>query len=186
MMYIIKKIVAAIMLVISSLRTTQLNQNCVTYGNEGRLYINDANYSAALYSSEDANTWVKICDDEDSACYIRYSNLNYPWELVFDDTIVIADHNYQGVNNCKKLSIGSIAYIEQENGEKQTYILSDIDRNGSYIEQETIIDGVYYNLEYPRRSSGEMVNYGNKNGFTMYTCNEDRQHITIFTFEKIE
>lgn len=186
MMYIMKKIIAAIMSILASLQTPQLNQNTTTYGNKGRLIIPDANYSAALYSSEDASTWTEICDTEDSACYIQYTDLEYPWDQIFDETITVADHNYQGGNSCKRLGIGAVAYIEQDGGERQTYSLSNIDRNGSYSEQETYIDGMRYSLEYPRYSHGEMISHGNENGFTMYTCNEDRYHITIFTFERIE
>ena len=156
----------------------------VDYGTDGHLYIPDANISVSLQREDETHTMQEICDMPNTACYVPF----YPEDdfsaALFDDSPMIADHNYQGFNAIKTLPIGSDLYIEHPDSTTEHYKLEYIDPNGTYIPQDITLWGSTFPLEWPRYSDGSFVNKGHTDCVTLYTCNQDTKHITIARFKK--
>ena len=156
----------------------------VDYGTDGHLYIPDANISVALRCEDETHTMQAICDMPNTACYVPYHPEDEFWTSLFDDSPMIADHNYQGFNAIKTLPIGSDLYIEHPDSTTEHYKLEYIDPNGTYIPQDITLWGSTFPLEWPRYSDGSFVNKGHTDCVTLYTCNQDTKHITIARFKK--
>ena len=156
----------------------------VDYGTDGHLYIPDANISVSLQREDETHTMQEICDTPNTACYVPF----YPEDdfsaALFDDSPMIADHNYQGFNAIKTLPIGTELYIEHPDSTTEHYKLEYIDPNGTYIPQDITLWGSTFPLEWPRYSDGSFVNKGHTDCVTLYTCNQDSKHITIARFKK--
>ena len=161
-----------------------IEQPPVDYGTDGHLYIPDANISVALRREDKTHSMQEICDMPDTACYVPYHPEDDFWTSLFDDSPMIADHNYQGFNAIKTLPIGSDLYIEHPDSTTEHYKLEYIDPNGTYIPQDITLWGSTFPLEWPRYSDGSFVNKGHTDCVTLYTCNQDTKHITIARFKK--
>ena len=156
----------------------------VDYGTDGHLYIPDANISVSLQREDETHTMQAICDMPNTACYVPYHPEDEFWTSLFDDSPMIADHNYQGFNAIKTLPIGTELYIEHPDSTTEHYKLEYIDPNGTYIPQDITLWGSTFPLEWPRYSDGSFVNKGHTDCVTLYTCNQDTKHITIARFKK--
>lgn len=156
----------------------------VDYGTDGHLYIPDANISVSLQREDETHTMQAICDMPNTACYVPYHPEDEFWTSLFDDSPMIADHNYQGFNGIKTLPIGTELYIEHPDSTTEHYKLEYIDPNGTYIPQDITLWGSTFPLEWPRYSDGSFVNKGHTDCVTLYTCNQDTKHITIARFKK--
>ena len=156
----------------------------VDYGSDGHLYIPDANISVSLQREDETHTMQAICDMPNTACYVPYHPEDDFWTSLFDDSPMIADHNYQGFNAIKTLPIGTELYIEHPDSTTEHYKLEYIDPNGTYIPQDITLWGSTFPLEWPRYSDGSFVNKGHTDCVTLYTCNQDTKHITIARFKK--
>lgn len=120
----------------------------INYGTAGRLYIND--HSVALYNG----CKQSIVDKKDSAATWKWDKVTY-----------IADHWNQGFDTIKTCAIGDTCYIAHKDGTRQTYICTDIDRNGHNKEYD-IVD-----------HNGNSVD--SYSGLVMYTCNDNWRNITL-------
>ena len=156
----------------------------VDYGTDGHLYIPDANISVSLQREDKTHTMQAICDMPNTACYVPYHPEDEFWTSLFDDSPMIADHNYQGFNAIKTLPIGTELYIEHPDSTTEHYRLEYIDPNGTYIPQDITLWGSTFPLEWPRYSDGSFVNKSHTDCVTLYTCNQDSKHITIARFKK--
>ena len=156
----------------------------VDYGTDGHLYIPDANISVSLQREDSTHTMQEICDMPNTACYVPF----YPEDdfsaALFDDSPMIADHNYQGFNAIKTLPIGTELYIEHPDSTTEHYKLEYIDPNGTYDYADVTYLNSTFPLEWPRYSDGSFVNKGHTDCVTLYTCNQDSKHITIARFKK--
>lgn len=161
-----------------------IEQPPVDYGTDGHLYIPDANISVSLQREDETHSMQSICDTPNTACYVPYHPEDEFWTSLFDDSPMIADHNYQGFNAIKTLPIGSDLYIEHPDSTTEHYKLEYIDPNGTYIPQDITLWGSTFPLEWPRYSDGSFVNKGHTDCVTLYTCNQDTKHITIARFKK--
>ena len=161
-----------------------IEQPTVDYGTDGHLYIPDANISVALRREDETHTMQAICDMPNTACYVPF----YPEDdfsaALFDDSPMIADHNYQGFNAIKTLPIGTELYIEHPDSTTDHYKLEYIDPNGTYDYADVTYLNSTFPLEWPRYSDGSFVNKGHTDCVTLYTCNQDTKHITIARFKK--
>ena len=161
-----------------------IEQPTVDYGTDGHLYIPDANISVTLRREDETHSMQSICDMPNTACYVPYHSEDDFWTSLFDDSPMIADHNYQGFNAIKTLPIGSDLYIEHPDSTTEHYKLEYLDPNGTYIPQDITLWGSTFPLEWPRYSDGSFVNKGHTDCVTLYTCNQDTKHITIARFKK--
>ena len=161
-----------------------IEQPTVDYGTDGHLYIPDANISVSLQREDSTHTMQAICDMPNTACYVPYHPEDDFWTSLFDDSPMIADHNYQGFNAIKTLPIGTELLIEHPDSTTEHYKLEYIDPNGTYIPQDITLWGSTFPLEWPRYSDGSFVNKGHTDCVTLYTCNQDSKHITIARFKK--
>ena len=161
-----------------------IEQPTVDYGTDGRLYIPDANISVSLQREDETHTMQAICDMPNTACYVPYHPEDEFWTSLFDDSPMIADHNYQGFNAIKTLPIGSELYIEHPDSSTEHYKLEYIDPNGTYDYADVTYLNSTFPLEWPRYSDGSFVNKGHTDCVTLYTCNQDTKHITIARFKK--
>ena len=156
----------------------------VDYGTDGHLYIPDANISVSLQREDSTHTMQEICDTPNTACYVPYYPEDDFWTSLFDDSPMIADHNYQGFNAIKTLPIGTELYIEHPDSTTEHYKLEYIDPNGTYDYADVTYLNSTFPLEWPRYSDGSFVNKGHTDCITLYTCNQDTKHITIARFKK--
>ena len=156
----------------------------VDYGTDGHLYIPDANISVSLQREDETHTMQAICDMPNTACYVPYHPEDEFWTSLFDDSPMIADHNYQGFNAIKTLPIGTELYIEHPDSTTEHYKLEYIDPNGTYDYADVTYLNSTFPLEWPRYSDGSFVNKGHTDCVTLYTCNQDTKHITIARFKK--
>ena len=156
----------------------------VDYGTDGHLYIPDANISVSLQREDSTHTMQEICDTPNTACYVPYHPEDEFWTSLFDDSPMIADHNYQGFNAIKTLPIGTELYIEHPDSTTEHYKLEYIDPNGTYYYADVTYLNSTFPLEWPRYSDGSFVNKGHTDCITLYTCNPDTKHITIARFKK--
>ena len=161
-----------------------IEQPAVDYGTDGHLYIPDANISVSLQREDSTHTMQAICDMPNTACYVPYHPEDDFWTSLFDDSPMIADHNYQGFNAIKTLPIGTELYIEHPDSTTERYKLEYIDPNGTYIPQDITLWGSTFPLEWPRYSDGSFINKGHTDCVTLSTCNQDSKHITIARFKK--
>ena len=161
-----------------------IEQPTVDYGTDGRLYIPDANISVSLQREDETHTMQAICDMPNTACYVPYHPEDEFWTSLFDDSPMIADHNYQGFNAIKTLPIGSDLYIEHPDSSTEHYKLEYIDPNGTYDYADVTYLNSTFPLKWPRYSDGSFVNKGHTDCVTLYTCNQDTKHITIARFKK--
>lgn len=155
------------------------------YGTDGHLYIPDANISVALQREDACHTMQSICDDPDMACYVPYNKADEFWTTLFDESPMVADHNYQGFNGIKTLHKGAPLYIEYPDYTTAQYELEYIDPNGTYDYADVTYLNSTFPLEWPRYSDGSFVNKGHTDCITLYTCNQDNKHITIARFKKV-
>lgn len=161
-----------------------IEQPTVDYGTDGHLYIPDANISVSLKREDETHTMQSICDMPNTACYVPYHPEDDFWTSLFDDSPMIADHNYQGFNAIKTLPIGTELYIEHTDSTTEHYKLEYIDPNGTYDYDDVTYLNATFPLEWPRYSDGSFVNKGHTDCVTLYTCNQDSKHITIARFKK--
>ena len=161
-----------------------IEQPTVDYGTDGRLYIPDANISVALRREDETHTMQEICDTPNTACYVPYHPEDDFWTSLFDDSPMIADHNYQGFNAIKTLPIGTELCIEHPDSTTEHYKLECIDPNGTYDYADVTYLNSTFPLEWPRYSDGSFVNKGHTDCVTLYTCNQDTKHIPIARFKK--
>ena len=161
-----------------------IEQPTVDYGTDGHLYIPDANISVTLRREDSTHTMQAICDMPKTACYVPYHPEDEFWTSLFDDSPMIADHNFQGFNAIKTLPIGTELYIEHPDSTTEHYKLEYIDPNGTYDYADVTYLNSTFPLEWPRYSDGSFVNKDHTDCVTLYTCNQDSKHITIARFKK--
>lgn len=156
----------------------------MTYGDYGRLIIPNRDISVALYRCGD-NTSMEymqyICDAEDSANFISY-DYDPLYADIYDDSPLISDHNYQAFRTLKQCQPGDLAYIYYPNGTYDTYIFDMIDYNGTNISKSEHGEHASIRLRFPRFSDGTLSAHNYQDGITLYTCNNDAEHITIVRF----
>ena len=130
-----------------------------TTGNVGRLFIPSAGVNVALnYVDDDTGDEAAqaICDAEDSAAYMVFSNSDEVW---------IGDHNFQGFDAIKSVVPGMEAYIKNTDGTITTYICTETDQ----------ATNTGYDLVTADGRSASNINAG---GIIMYTCNDDWTSVT--------
>lgn len=135
-------------------------------GNMGRLFIPGVGINVALnyvddYTGDEAAQ--AICDAEDSAAYMVFSDSDEVW---------IGDHNYQGFDAIKSVTPGTEAYIKNTDGTITTYICTE-------TAQAT---NTGYDLVTADGRSASSINAG---GIIMYTCNDDWTSVTATFWQPV-
>lgn len=128
-------------------------------GNMGRLFIPSVGVNVGLNYVDD-NTGDEaaqaICDAEDSAAYMVFSDSDEVW---------IGDHNFQGFDAIKSVVPGTEAFIKNTDGTVSTYVCTEIDQATNTGYDIVTADG----------RSASNINAG---GIVMYTCNDDWTSVT--------
>ena len=131
-------------------------------GNYGRLFISKVGIDVALFRKdlEWANeTAQNVVDRKDSACVFKYG-------IQF----VIADHKHQGFDGLYNVELGDYAIIKRKN--ENVEVLICLERcNG-------INNGNLY-------KNGVILESLNRGGYSMYTCNENRRHVTMTFWQPV-
>ena len=133
------------------------------YGNDtsfvdfyGRLYVPDAKIDVALYLGYAQG----ICDRQDSANFFSFG---------LDEGKTIADHNNQEFSKLFSVEVGTLGYIELENGDIINIVCTDV-FNGHH-------DGTYIVDE-------NWVNIMNVADYMMYTCRDSWRNVRICLWER--
>lgn len=127
----------------------------LSYGDSGRLVIEDVGISVPLYLS--------VCNGELHQYYVDMPDC----ACIFDNraegclSLGISDHNYQGFDGLYYATPGMIARILYSDGTESDYVCTYLDRNASSDEYH-IID-----------SEGRWVAYMDPDILYMYTCNSE-------------
>ncbi len=135
--------------------TEEVQEEVISYGDSGRLVIQDVGISVPLYyCGTDGDLHQYLVDNPDSACLFDYRSNG-------DLSLGISDHKYQGFDGLYDVVPGTIAKILHSNGTEETLICIYADRNA-------INDG-YYIID----SQGRKVSYIDPSIIYMYTCNPE-------------
>lgn len=135
-------------------------KKAVINGALGRWVIPDVGVNVACYVASNSDNAQKITDATDSAALIRKTNAT-----------LLADHNYQGFNVIKKCEIGTIAYM---------YI-------GTVTEKYVctkVFEG-YNSGAHLTDLNGNVVEFNDSGGYTIYTCHFFNDRITIVHFAPV-
>ena len=135
----------------------------VTYGTCGRLDIPSVHIGIAVYYAELGVDAQEVVVNSDSAALFLWHNF----------LSVIADHNNQGFATLRKVQVGDVAVLSNENGEIGRYICTDICRNGTNTGNDLL------------NENGVSIENDCDSDLVMYTCNEDWQHITIVFWKSV-
>lgn len=142
---------------------TVSNKPVYTYGSAGRLDIPNVGVGVALNNADLYKDNVQsIVDAPDSAAFFSFR----------DRLMVIADHNNQGFQNIKKVSVGDRAVVSQETGICDIYVCTRVCREGHNLGADLIDE---YGAQVEFNTDGELI---------MYTCNDCWQNVTITFWQK--
>ena len=131
-------------------------------GYVARLYIPKLNIDVALFRSDITNRRANgqaVCDAEDSAVLD---------DITFDDTIIIADHNFQGFDAIMQASPGLEGYIitgyEENPADIQKIVCTDAFRGKNQLFGK-------YGDPFLQKEDGSDAHC--PGGYTFYTCMDD-------------
>lgn len=134
--------------------------NTERVGTHGRLFIPSVGVDVAAFRM-DLGTYrlQEVTDAKDSACVFKYGK-----------QMVIADHKHQGFDAIYNVKLGDYLVMKRKNGNVEIYVCME-KGNG-------INNGDLY-------KDGVMLTRLNAHGYTTYTCNQNRYHITIIFWQPV-
>ena len=142
----------------------QIIDDAKTLGTQGRLYI--ASSSVALYSPTTSEEAQEMVDQQDSGAFYRYGN-----------TMIIADHDYQGFSIIKSLKTGNFVYIKKRLA------------NGNILLEKYIVDEKTTGFNTKTNlvtEDGRDIGTDIAADLSLYTCNSsDGYHITLVFLHQV-
>ena len=132
-------------------------------GDYGRLVIKDAGVDVAVFETTDFSKLQDVVDAEDSACMFNWN----------DGNTLIADHNYQGFKNLKKVKKNSTyAYMVTEDGVKTYKCIRKLTKGWNDGSTLAFNDHTPIGEEY----TGKLI---------IYTCNNEPGSVTITVWDEV-